>query len=514
MPTHLTGRRPFALLVVSLLAFLTGCTGGPPVGSASPTGGAAATSATTTRTPSKPNIVFVLTDDLSWDLVKFMPQVQQMEKDGLTFDQFIVTDSLCCPSRSSIFTGLYPHDTGVFTNGKNAKGQDDGGYAVFNQRGNEARSFAPALQKAGYRTAFLGKYLNGYEPGGTDGAAPYVPPGWTEWDGAGQAYREFDYDLNENGTVHHYGHDPKDYLTDVVAAKGASFLDASAGADSPFLMEIATFAPHAPSTPAPRDEQAFPGLTAPHDPAYGVATTDAPAWLRGIPALTARNRTNIDEEYAKRVRSVQAVDQMIGLLRAELTAKGLADNTYLVFGSDNGFHMGEHNLRPGKQTAFDTDIKVPLVVVGPHVPAGQHSGTLASNIDLNPTFLQLGGVAVPPAVDGHSLVPLLGGGSSPDGRQAVLVEHHGPDQTVDDPDTPGPMTGNPPTYEALRTATATYVEYADVGREYYDLTADPDELHNLAGTLTTKRLAELHTTLEGLRSCHGGPACEAASRHS
>jgi len=94
------------------------------------------------------------------------------------------------------------------------------------------------------------------------------------------------------------------------------------------------------------------------------------------------------------------------------------------------------------------------------------------------------------------------------------VEHHGPDQTVDDPDAPGPMTGNPPTYDALRTPTATYVEYADGGREYYDLTADPGELHNLAGTLTTKRLAELHTTLEGLRSCHGGPACEAASRHS
>jgi len=529
MPTHGPRQRPLAITLLSLLALLAGCAAGPPAGSASTTGGAASPTAGTApvtapsatvapgpgRSRSAPNIIYVLTDDLSWNLVQYMPQVQQMQKDGLTFNQFIVTDSLCCPSRSSVFTGLYPHDTGVFTNGKNSKGQDDGGYAVFNQRGNEAKSFAPALQQVGYRTAFMGKYLNGYDPTATNGGSTaYVPPGWTEWDGAGSAYKEFDYDLNENGTVHHYGHDPKDYLTDVMAAKGTAFIDASAGAGSPFLMEIATFAPHKPSTPAPRDEAAFPGLAAPHDPAYAVAATDGPEWLKRIPALTAGNSKNIDEEFAKRVRSVQAVDQMIGRLRAELTAKGLADNTYLVFGSDNGYHMGEHDLRSGKQTAFETDIKVPLVVVGPQVAPGQHSDALASNIDLNPTFLQLGGAAVPSEVDGHSLVPLLAGGLAPDWRQAVLVEHHGPDGTVADPDAPGPMSGNPPTYEAVRTPTATYVEYENGEREYYDLTADPSELHNLAGTLSTERLAQLQTILVGLQSCHGEQACEAAGKHS
>ena len=181
-----------------------------------------------------------------------------------------------------------------------------------------------------------------------------------------------------------------------------------------------------------------------------------------------------------------------------------------MFSSDNGYHMGEYRLNPGKMTAFDTDVRVPLVVAGPGVPAGKENGSAVANIDLAPTFAQLGGAPVPDTVDGHSLQSLLHGGSDAGWRTANLIEHHGPDTQADDPDPPAPNSGNPPSYEAIRTGTYTYVEYVDGSREYYDRTTDPDELNNLAGSLPAARLAQLHAALTGLSNCHGGTACWAA----
>jgi hypothetical protein len=136
----------------------------------------------------RPNIVFILTDDLAWNLVH-MPHVLTMQKEGVTFANYFVTDSLCCPSRSSIFTGRYPHNTGIFRDtGK------DGGYVAFRDRGHEGSTFATALSAAGYRTAMLGKYLNGYLP-----AMHRPAPGWTWWEVAGHADPEFNYNLNQDG---------------------------------------------------------------------------------------------------------------------------------------------------------------------------------------------------------------------------------------------------------------------------------------------------------------------------
>ncbi|HVY54833.1 MAG TPA: sulfatase-like hydrolase/transferase, partial [Thermodesulfobacteriota bacterium] len=130
-----------------------------------------ATSQGLTNSAKHPNIVFILTDDLSLDLLQYMPHVLEMQKEGATFNNYFVTDSLCCPSRSSIFTGRFPHDTGVFRNTGS-----DGGYRVFRDRGNERVTFAVSLSEAGYRTAMLGKYLNGYIP-----AIDPVSPGWSHW---------------------------------------------------------------------------------------------------------------------------------------------------------------------------------------------------------------------------------------------------------------------------------------------------------------------------------------------
>ncbi|PZS18962.1 MAG: sulfatase [Acidimicrobiales bacterium] len=472
----------------------------------------------TSASSGRPNVVFVLTDDLSNNLVQYMPHVQALEKAGLAFSDYTVTDSLCCPSRSSIFTGRFPHDTRIFTNGGNASKSGaptgatlDGGFDLFHARGEEKQTFATALQGAGYRTAMMGKYLNGYQPSATEGTkTAYIPPGWNEWDVAGQGYREFNYDLNQNGHVVHYGSQSQDYLTDVVSGRGSSFIRGAAGEHRPFLLEVATFAPHGPYTPAPRDANAFPGLTAPRGPAFDQLPTNPPSWLAHFQPLTSQNIAKIDEGFRKRAQAVQAVDAMIGHLEDTLKAAGVADNTYLVFSSDNGYHMGEHRLTPGKMTAFDTDIQVPLIVAGPGVAAGRTSDQLTQNIDLAPTFEALGGVTTPANLDGRSLVPLLHGQPTGDWRTASLVEHHGPDVNGKDPDFPAKGSGNPRSYEAIRTATSTYVEYSNGETEYYDLTHDPDELHNTAGQLPASERARLHATLAGLENCHDAANCWAA----
>ena len=470
----------------------------PPT-NASPAGTPAAAPKALPSSAQHPNIVFVLTDDLSMNLLQFMPHVLQMEKDGVTFANYFVTDSLCCPSRSSIFTGCFPHNTGVFKN----QGED-GGYSAFVSRGHERNTFATALWSAGYRTAMMGKYLNGYEPAQHPPAA-----GWTSWDVAGNGYPEFHYSLNHNGKLTAYGVKPSDYLTDILSELATQFIRESRG--QPFVIEVATFSPHAPYTPAPRDANAYSGLKAPRTPAYDSAPdAAAPKWLSRQPSLTATDKAHIDEAFRKRAQSVLSVDAMIGALQAAVAAIGQEKNTYFVFSSDNGYHMGEYRLMPGKMTAYDTDIQVPLIITGPGIPTDLNLNEMAENIDLYPTFLELTGVESQANVDGRSLVPLLRGQKVADWRNAILVEHHGPRHEPLDPDAPTLRSGNPPSYEALRTATALYVEYANGGREYHDLVADPYELHNSFTALTAERKSELHRALSAMQSCHGAQSCWAA----
>ncbi|WP_328429198.1 sulfatase family protein [Streptomyces sp. NBC_00443] len=447
----------------------------------------------------KPNIVFVLTDDMSSNLLPYMPEVQKLRSQGTTFSDFVVSNSLCCPSRASIFTGRYPHNTGVLSNdGPN------GGFGAFRSSGEERDTFATALQAKGYRTAMMGKYLNGYGP--TDsvgGQKPYVPPGWNQWDVVGGGYQGYDYKLAHNHRIESYGHRPKDYLTDVLSKKGTAFVRKSAAANKPFLLEIALFTPHGPSTPAPRHENAFPGLNAPRSPAFDTLPTNAPSWLARQDRLTQREKSTIDRKFRKRAQALQSVDGMIGNLRNALTSAGVADNTYIVFGSDNGFHLGEYRLKAGKQTAFDTDVRVPLVIAGPGVAAGRTSNAQVSNIDLAPTFQRIGGAPVSSRVDGHSLLPLLDGGSDANWRTTNLIEHRHADKSPGDPDNDGGESISPPNYHVLRTDSYTYVEYGSGAREYYDLRTDPYQLHNTVGQLGGARLEKLHDALTRLKNCRG-----------
>jgi N-acetylglucosamine-6-sulfatase len=280
---------------------------------------------------------------------------------------------------------------------------------------------------------------------------------------------------------------------------------------APFMIEIATFAPHTPSIPAPRDAFAFAKSRAPRTPAFDAAPDiDAPKWLGRMPPLSEADVAGIDAEYRKRAQSVLAIDAMIGAIKAAVMQIGASDNTYFVFSSDNGYHMGEHRLMPGKLTAYDNDIRVPLIVTGPGVPAGLTVEEIAENIDIAPTFIDLASAAPLPDIDGRSLASLLHGRQVEGWRRFALVEHRGPLSSVDDPDFPINRSGNPTTYEAIRTAGSLYVEYSDGEKEYHSYATDPYELRNTYASLPDKRKAELHGLLDAARRCHGA-ACSAAS---
>jgi N-acetylglucosamine-6-sulfatase len=191
-----------------------------------------------------PSIVLIVTDDQRADTLDVMPTVQsELADNGVTFTEAFVTNPLCCPSRASILTGQYSHSNGVFGNDP-----PNGGFAGF----DDSATLATWLQAAGYRTALVGKYLNGYE--GT-----YVPPGWGEWHAlsGGQSY--YDYELNENGVLGEYGSEPADYSTDVLSAKAAAFVRETSG---PLFLFFAPLAPHFDANrfaaePAPRHADLF-----------------------------------------------------------------------------------------------------------------------------------------------------------------------------------------------------------------------------------------------------------------
>lgn len=455
----------------------------------------------------RPNIVFVLADDLSRNLVRYMPEVLKMEKQGVSLNNYFVTNSLCCPSRATTFTGKLPHNTHIFSNGGS-----DGGWAAFHSRGEEKSTFATSLQAAGYRTALFGKYLNKYPASGKPSAVTgirkaHVPPGWSQWAVATNGYASYKYWLNVNGRPQWMGTRPQDHVTNQVATRGMRFINDSVRMNKPFMLELAPFAPHLPATPERQDARKYNTLRAPRSPSFNEADmSDKPPWLRNHRKLTPKWINQIDQQFRNRVRSVQAVNRMIGQVRSLLKAKGIAKNTYVIFTSDNGLHLGEHRLRQGKLTTFDIDIHVPLVAVGPKIKAGRTVNDLAANTDLCPTFTGIGRSKPLSGTDGQSLMPLLTHTGGWKKRNAVLIEHHGPDLDQGDPDVPLIGSGNPPSYEAIRTLHEEYAQYGDGEREYYNLRKDPYELDNTWGKLKQPQRNRLVNMVRNLQYC-SGKAC-------
>ena len=202
---------------------------------------------------------------------------------------------------------------------------------------------------------------------------------------------------------------------------------------------------------------------------------------------------------------------MVGHRENTLARWGELNNTMFVFSSDNGFHIGDYALTPGKLLAFDTDVNVPLIVAGPGVARGSVNNDLVQNIDFAPTFARLAGAHFPKAdVDGHSFEPLLHGKNVP-WRTLAVVEHTWPKHNDSDPDEQGIPAGNPPSYTAIRAQDYTYVRYqhyaaADT-QEYYDRADDPQELHNIYGSLDYFTRLRLRDEVNQLTSCAGYDSC-------
>ena len=352
-----------------------------------------------------PNIVLILTDDLDLELgsLAVMPNLQQLLiNQGASFDNYIVPLSLCCPSRSTILTGQYTHNHQVYTNSG-----PTGGYQKFFDLGLEATTIATALQGAGYQTVLLGKYLNGY-PLADDPL--HVPAGWSEWYSpeSGNAYAGLDYTMNENGSPKYYGTLPEDYLTDVISAKADDFIVRKASAGDPFFVYLAPYNPHQPATPPVRFQNDFPGVQAPRTPSFNEAdVSDKPQFIQDLPLLTDTQIGSLDDLYRGRLQCLEAVDELIANLVATLDAVHQLENTYIVFTSDNGYHEGQHRLLDGKYTAYEPDLRVPLIVRGPGVTAATSLAPLASEVDLAPTLAQLAQATLPLPTDGRSLVPLF-----------------------------------------------------------------------------------------------------------
>lgn len=498
---------------------LTGATTAIPAGSSITIGSKPVLVEGSTFAPlGAPNIVMILTDDqdVQSGTLAYMPHLQELlAARGMSFPNNYVPLSLCCPSRTTILRGQYPHNTGVLTNAL-----PNGGFEKAYNENVEASTVATLLHGAGYRTVLFGKYLNGYPD---SASSTYIPPGWDEWYSpvAGDPYGEFNYTLNENTLPVTYGGAPADYGTDVYLGKAVDFIQRAASTPSqPIFMYFAVYAPHAPYTPAPRHASLFPGVTAPHFPSFNEPdVSDKPAYIATKPPLTAADITGIDSDYRMRLQSLQAVDEAIATLVSTLSSTDRLANTYIVFVADNGYHMGEHRLLPGKYTPYETDLHVPLVIRGPGVPAGVARSEYTSNIDLAETFADLAGVAPLSFSDGRSLKPLLTGPSPSAWRQAFFLEEFGTGEF----DPPDVLAGTPrepldkqdlattvpiPSYYGFQAPGYKYVEYKSNEKELY-VASDPYELTNVAGKVAPSIGAALSAYLNTFDGC-AADACRAA----
>jgi N-acetylglucosamine-6-sulfatase len=435
----------------------------------------------------RPNVVMIMTDDQTLESMRVMPNVKTLLADqGVTFDNNFVSYSLCCPSRATYLTGQYAHNHGVWGNAA-----PNGGYYKL----DSTNTLPVWLNRAGYQTIHVGKYLNGY---GTRNARE-VPPGWGLWYGSVDptTYRYYNYTLNENGTTVNYGTGVANYQTDVYARKAVSLIAAQAADPRPFFLSVAFLAPHAggprdpddPSgqgtpSPAPRHRNLFRTQPLPTPPSFNEAdVSDKPAAIRNRALLTTARINKIRENYQQRLESLLAVDEAVAQIVNQLAAIGKLDQTYIIFTSDNGFMHGEHRVPQGKIVLYEPSIRVPLIIRGPNLPAGVHRSQFVENIDLAPTIVDATDAQPGRVMDGKSLIPFA--------KDPLL--HSGRDLLLETP-----------TYAAIRTPNWLYAEHVTGEKEFYNLARDRDELNSLQNDVgLTAMRTNLAARLARLRGCSG-----------
>jgi arylsulfatase A-like enzyme len=445
----------------------------------------------------KPNIIFIVADDLDVESASHMPKLQAfMAGMGATFGNSFASNPVCCPSRVAMLRGQYSHNSRVWANGRG----NNSCFSEFRSLGHESSTVATWLKAAGYRTSLVGKYLNRYPvlPGGIVDEA-HIPAGWDDWfvvwNAEFNSDSYFDYMANDNGRRVTFGRSEADYETDVVGTRATDFIKKNVG-QAPLFLWVATTAPHAPHEPARRHLYAHADKRAPRSPNFNEADIgDKPRWYRDhLPLLTPNDIADLDGVYKRRVETLQAVDDLLERLLLALDAAGQLGNTYVFFTSDNGYMSGNHRFPSGKDAPYEESIRVPLFVRGPGVPAGVKLSHDVSNIDIAPTLAELGQAQAPGFIDGRSLVPLLTSAPTPlsGWRQDLLLEH--------EPADPAGL----PAWFALRTGREKYVEYpANAEEEYYDLVNDPYETESRHRALDAAKRTQFRARINQLRECAG-----------
>ncbi|WP_028997435.1 sulfatase family protein [Azohydromonas australica] len=440
----------------------------------------------------RPNILFILVDDMDYGIFQQMPKVRRLiTQRGMEFKNNFVSLAICCASRASILRGQFGHNHGVRDN----EGPS-GGFEKFFLTGLESSTVGVWLRSAGYRTGLMGKYLNNYPK---EASGPnHVPQGWDTWlvPNGGNYYRQLNYTLNDDGLTVAYGHADDDHFHDLMTQRANRFLRAAAGdpPSRPFFLYLAPFLPHGPSLSPERYLNLFRDLELPRPPSFNEAdVSDKPRWLQRLPLLDDATIKRVHGFYRRQRQAAQAIDDTVESLVNTLEATGQLDNTYIVFSSDNGYFHGEHRIPGDKRRAYEESIRVPLVMCGPGIPAGRTVGQLSCNVDLAPTFAAMAGVTPPSFVDGRSLMPLFSGAGPARWRQSLLLESQTPE-----------VNSIYQSYVGLRTRSGkTFVRWDYGFNEYYDLRTDPYQLDNRVRTMPAELKSALVTQLRTLENASG-----------
>jgi N-acetylglucosamine-6-sulfatase len=445
--------------------------------------------------PQRPNVVVLETDDQTLAEMAVLPNVRRLIGDqGVTFDNNFDSFSLCCPSRASFLTGQYSHNNGVRGNAP-----PQGGYQAL----DKSNTLAVWLQREGYYTVHLGKFLNGY---GRQNPTE-IPAGWSEWHGAVDptTYRYYNYTLNEGGTLHTYCATPQPscYQTDVYRDKADEIIRRRAP-EGPFFLWVAFLADHSGAprepgdppalgtpVPAPRHRDAFKSTPLPQPPNFNEAdVSDKPQIIRRRPLLNARRIAAIQENWQQRREALLSADEAVASIVDTLRQTGELDNTLILFTSDNGFFHGEHRVANGKVLWYEPSIHLPLLMRwtgNKSLPRGVHRTQLTMNVDDAETILDAAGVQPGRKEDGVSLLPFWRDQGKEIGRD-LLIDN-------------SPGAGH---FDGIRTPHYKYAEYANGDRELYDLRKDPYELQSEHANAAYDALkASLAARLHVLVTCSG-----------
>jgi len=426
--------------------------------------------------PVRPNIVFILVDDLRWDEVDYpfvkVPNIQRVAREGVRFRHAFVTTPLCSPSRASYLTGQYAHAHGITDNVDRSA------------RSHELVTFPRLLHDAGYETAFVGKWHMGLD----DNARPGIDH-WVSVKGQGSY---LDPEFNVNGKREKVS----GYFTDILNQFAVDFLKQKH--TKPFLLYVSHKAVHPdlvqnadgslsdPSAgkfiPAERHKALYADAAIPHRPNYGKPPEGKPALQRQIGDLPPLGPTTVtdDETIRNRLRMLASVDEGLGDIFKNLEAQKQLDNTLIVFTSDEGYFYGEHGLSVERRLAYEESARIPMFMrYPPLIQAGRLVDGFALNIDIAPTLLEIAGA--PPAnfMHGQSLVPLLRGQQVP-WRDSFLIEY------FSDRVFPRVLQMG---YQCVRMERWKFIHYVDLDDidELYNLKADPFEMKNVIGEPTSQR---------------------------